>query len=60
MLMKLSKLRKRTPRILFLYVSTDTGNWISYKLSNEVIRHRNTIWINAYDYELVLDSDAIL
>ena len=47
-------------RILFLYVSTDAGNWISYKLSNEVIRHRNTIWINAYDYELVLDSDAIL
>lgn len=60
MSMKLSKLRKRILLILFLYVSTNTGNWISYKLFNEIPRDRNTTWINAYDYGLVFDFSPIL
>ena len=60
MSMKLSKLRKRILLILFLYVSTNTGNWISYKLFNEIPRDRNTTWINAYDYGLVFDFIPLL
>ena len=60
MSMKLSKLRKRILLILFLYVSTNTGNWISYKLFNEIPRDINTTWINAYDYGLVFDFSPLL
>ena len=60
MSMKLSKLKKRILLILFLYVSTNTGNWILYKLFNEIPRERNTTWINTYDYGLVFDFSPLL
>ena len=60
MFMRLSKFRKRILLFLFLYVSTNTGNWVSYKLFDELPRDRNTTWINAYDYGLVFDFNPIL
>ena len=58
--MKLSKFRKRILLFLFLYVSTNTGNWVSYKLFDELPRDRNTTWINAYDYGIVFDFSPLL
>ena len=60
MFMRLSKIRKRILLFLFLYVSTNTGNWVSYKLFEVIPREKTTTWINAYDYGLVFDFSPIL
>jgi hypothetical protein len=60
MFMRLSKFRKKILLFLFLYVSTNTGNWVSYKLFEVIPIERNTTWINAYQYGLVFDFNPIL